>query len=67
YVEFDEDGTPLGEWSYDEDTGEWIFDPYVPLGDLPATGDSGAALWIALTAAASFAAAFLLTRKKKVK
>ena len=29
---------PLGEWRYDEDSGAWIFDPYVPLGTLPQTG-----------------------------
>jgi hypothetical protein len=40
YVELDENGTPLGEWRYDPDTGEWIFDEYPPLADtLPQTGN----------------------------
>jgi hypothetical protein len=38
YIELDENGTPLGEWRYDEDNGEWIFDEYPPLGNLPQTG-----------------------------
>jgi hypothetical protein len=39
YVEIGEDGTPLGEWRYDDDLGEWIFDEYPPpLGNLPRTG-----------------------------
>ncbi|MDR2356116.1 MAG: hypothetical protein LBE16_07960 [Clostridiales Family XIII bacterium] len=36
---FDEDGVPLGEWRYDHETGEWIFDEFPPLsGLLPQTG-----------------------------
>jgi LPXTG-motif cell wall-anchored protein len=35
---FDEDGTPLGEWRYDEPTDQWIFDEYPPLAELPQTG-----------------------------
>jgi hypothetical protein len=39
YIELGDDGTPLGEWHYDEDLGEWIFDEYPPLADsLPQTG-----------------------------
>ena len=51
YIEFGDDDVPLGEWSYDEDLEEWIFDPYVPLDapvipvvpyatTLPKTGES---------------------------
>ncbi|MDR3277326.1 MAG: VWA domain-containing protein [Oscillospiraceae bacterium] len=64
YLELDEDGTPLGYWTQDPDTGEWIFDPIVPLGELPATGDNGAALWIAIAASAALGAAAVGTRKK---
>jgi hypothetical protein len=64
YEEFDEDGTPLGEWRYDPDTGEWIFDPYVPLGAIPGTGDSGAAVWMLVAVVAVCGAAFALTRKQ---
>ncbi|MDR2355810.1 MAG: hypothetical protein LBE16_06410, partial [Clostridiales Family XIII bacterium] len=38
YVEIGEDGIPRGEWHLDEETGEWIFDEYPPLTDLPQTG-----------------------------
>jgi hypothetical protein len=38
YIEFDEDGVPLGEWRWDEPTEQWIFDEYPPLANLPQTG-----------------------------
>ena len=38
YIEFDEDGTPLGEWHWDDDEDMWLFDEYPPLADFPATG-----------------------------
>jgi hypothetical protein len=38
YIEFDENGTPLGEWRWDEDAGQWIYDEYPPLASLPQTG-----------------------------
>ena len=41
YIEFDEDGVPLGEWHWDEEMEEWIFDEYPPLGSLPKTGAVG--------------------------
>ena len=45
YIELDEDGVPLGEWRWDEEMEEWIFDEYPPpLGNLPATGDYGSFL-----------------------
>ncbi|MDL2273872.1 hypothetical protein LJC34_04960 [Oscillospiraceae bacterium OttesenSCG-928-G22] len=37
YVVVDEDGTPLGTWTQDED-GEWIYEELIPLGDLPQAG-----------------------------
>ena len=40
YTEFDENGTPLGTWTYDEELEEWVFEEFVPLGALP-TGDTG--------------------------
>jgi hypothetical protein len=40
YIELDENGVPLGEWHYDDDAGEWVFDEYPPpLADLPQTGE----------------------------
>ena len=41
FIEFDEDGTPLGEWRWDDDDEMWIFEEYLPLGNLPQTGDAG--------------------------
>lgn len=38
FIELDDQGVPLGEWTYDEDSETWIFDEYVPLGGLPQTG-----------------------------
>jgi len=37
-VPLNDDGTPTGEWHWDEDEGKWIFDEYPPLTDLPQTG-----------------------------
>lgn len=38
YEEIDENGVPLGDWTYDEDQGIWIFDERPPLAELPQTG-----------------------------
>ena len=38
WLEFDEDGVPLGRWELDPETGEWIFDAFPPLGEMPQTG-----------------------------
>jgi len=38
YIEVDVNGTPLGEWHWDEHVEEWIFTEYTPLGNLPKTG-----------------------------
>ena len=49
YVEIGLDGTPLGEWHWDEENEEWVFDEYPPpLAALPNTGDSGMPLHISL-------------------
>ena len=50
YIEYDDDGTPLGEWYWDEDEGdygEWVFEEYPPPlvewpgSGLPRTGETG--------------------------
>ena len=41
YLELGEDGVPLGQWRWDAELGEWIFDEFPPLGDLPQTGHAG--------------------------
>ena len=39
WLEFGDDGTPLGRWSWGEDLGEWVFTEYAPpLSDMPYTG-----------------------------
>ena len=46
FMEFDDFGTPLGEWHYDDGLEMWLFDEYVPLAfhsAMPNTGDSSAA------------------------
>jgi uncharacterized repeat protein (TIGR02543 family) len=45
YIELDDNGQPLGEWHWDNDTEMWVFDPYLPLGDLPQTGVPGIPLF----------------------
>ena len=34
----DDNGVPLGEWRWDGDRGEWIFEELSPLTDMPWTG-----------------------------
>jgi hypothetical protein len=38
YIEIDEEGTPLGEWHWDDPMEQWIFEEYPPLANLPQTG-----------------------------
>ena len=38
WIEFDEDGTPLGEWRWDEPEEMWVFEEYPPpLAEMPKT------------------------------
>jgi uncharacterized repeat protein (TIGR02543 family) len=73
YIELDEDGTPKGEWHWDDSAEEWIYDEYPPLGDLPIidpapkTGDSGTAVWVILCAASMSAFIWLVVFKDKRK
>jgi len=47
-VEYGEDGVPTGEWRWDDDLAEWIFDGSPPLGNLPRTGDAGVTMSLLL-------------------
>ena len=38
FIQFDELGTPLGIWRWDDMAAEWIYDEYPPLGEIPQTG-----------------------------
>jgi uncharacterized repeat protein (TIGR02543 family) len=67
YIERDEDGTPLGEWRYDEEEDAWIFEEYPPLGaaEPPRTGDAGVAAPAATFAISLLAAAAILTARRR--
>jgi len=38
FIEFDEEGVPLGRWMWDLDEERWIFDEFPPLARIPQTG-----------------------------
>ena len=65
-IVFDDDGTPLGMWTWDEENEEWIFEEYVPLGALP-TGDTSVTPSLVLLAAVTLIAIamLLLPRNKR--
>ena len=69
YVEFDEDGTPLGRWTWDPDEGEWVFEEIPPpLALLPYTGVAGnTGAFLALTLLAILALLLVIVRVKQVK
>ena len=49
YIEIGADGTPLGEWHWDEEIEEWVFEEYPPpLAALPDTRDAGMPLHLSL-------------------
>jgi hypothetical protein len=48
YIEFDEDGVPLGRWDWDDEEEMWLYDEFPPLGGLPQTGEAGIPLFIVL-------------------
>jgi uncharacterized repeat protein (TIGR02543 family) len=65
FVEIGEDGVPLGEWRYEPEDEVWIYEPYIPLGEAPKTGDFGvAASWICVAASAG---ALLICGKRRRK
>jgi hypothetical protein len=65
YIEYDEEGVPLGQWSWDDDEEVWVFVSYTPEGGAPATGDYGFAA--ALTLFVLAAGAILITATPRVK
>ena len=54
YTEFDENGIPRGRWTWDEENEIWIFEEYVPLGDMPSTGDDNISIYFFFLLGASF-------------
>ena len=65
FTELDENDIPLGDWTWDEDLEEWIFEAEVPLASIPATGDSSNQFTLALLCAAALCAAVALIRPRK--
>lgn len=65
-VLLDANGVPLGEWVQNED-GEWIFMPFVPMGDLPQTGVGAGMLPLVLLALGLMALAVGLVLKFRQK
>ena len=67
YVEYDTEGTPFGEWRWDEDLMEWIFDAYPPLAVIPKTGDGAIQTYLFLLGLASLSIAAIqsIARKRR--
>ncbi|MDR1117451.1 MAG: DUF5979 domain-containing protein [Oscillospiraceae bacterium] len=63
YEVIDEDGTPLGKWTYDEEEEEWVYEEYPPLGNLPVTG--GAEMNFMLLVGGALTGVTVLHRRKK--
>jgi hypothetical protein len=63
YLELDEDGVPLGEWHWDNDLQEWIYDEYPPLGSLPRTGADNLPGLFAMLACLSVAGPVLIQKR----
>ena len=38
WIEYDPEGVPVGRWDWDDEEETWVFDPFPPLAELPATG-----------------------------
>ena len=75
FIEFNEEGVPLGEWKWCDDEESWVFDIFdgeVPLAFMellmPATGEPMLRQFImlALAAALIIAGTVLHLRRKKV-
>lgn len=64
YIEIDEDGTPQGTWTWDDD--EWVFEEIPPpLGDVPVTGDDARPFVPAALLALSLAGMIVSAKKRR--
>ena len=62
YMEFGDDGTPLGEWHYDTELSEWLFEEYAPpLSNMPDTGISSPAGLLLAALLLSLAGVYVMT------
>jgi len=72
-IEFDDNGTPLGEWHWDDELEKWIFDEYTPLSGLPQTGYDDKVdvylfmLGLSLLSLGAVTLVRILSKEKKVK
>ena len=71
FIEFDDLGVPLGEWSWDDVEEMWVFDEYPPLAMMPTTGNADivgslAVLWsISLAGLGAVIGAVVKTRARQ--
>ena len=71
YVEIDDLGTALGEWRYNDEEEQWIFDPYPPMADMefleemPHTGDSLGSAFLYTLAGLTLMLFLLSTERKR--
>jgi LPXTG-motif cell wall-anchored protein len=63
YVEFDDEETPVGEWHYDNEIGDWVFVEF-PHIDAPKTGDGVSPFIFVLGLAAIGAAAVVIGKRR---
>ncbi|MDL2288568.1 hypothetical protein LJC32_04220 [Oscillospiraceae bacterium OttesenSCG-928-F05] len=61
YVEYNDEGIPLGTWTYDEELDEWVFEE-IPLGVIPEAGGISVIVFI-LLGAGMIVAGIVLERK----
>ncbi|HCC34532.1 MAG TPA: hypothetical protein DEQ02_02385 [Ruminococcaceae bacterium] len=64
WIELDEDGVPLGRWTWDPARGVWIFDEFPPLGNLPQSGSESASVVPVVSAVGAFFIVMLRRLKK---
>ena len=65
YIELDDNGTPVGEWHWDEDLNEWLFDEYPPLIGLPQTGYNGVSPYLPVLSVWLIGMGMILRRRER--
>lgn len=67
WLMFDEGGSPLGFWSWDDEDEEWLFEEFVPLAGLamPKTGGAPIALLGVAAGLTLIAGGFAFTKPRK--
>jgi hypothetical protein len=66
YLEFGDDDTPLGHWTYDPDTDEWVYEEFPPTTNLPLTnGTDHVLLFLNIGLGLVCGGTLLLLRKRR--